>query len=117
MTNRKPKTVEQPATQPLLSESSTQRLTWIRQISDAEDEKSLIDIQRESVSRVNDAVRTEALAVYEATCATARKAADRALADGDAIMSQGIIALDQRTADLDKVIAGLQAALSATGEA
>lgn len=115
MTARKSQPQTEPqASQPLLSESSTQRMTWERQIQNAEDEKRLIDLQRESLVRINDVTRREADAMFNATMETATKVRDRAISDADSITSQGIIALDERTADLDKIIAGLTAAVGAS---
>lgn len=67
MTARKPPKPEVPATQPLLSESSTQRIAWERQIKDAQDEKRLIELQRESLVRINDVLKREAYDICEAT--------------------------------------------------
>ena len=114
MTTRKPKIPDQSATQPLLSESSTQRMAWERKIKDAEDEKGLIDFQRQILVRINETLIFEAGSVFKATVAIAEKAMDRSVSDADSIMSQGVIALDERMADLDKVIAGLTAAIGAS---
>jgi len=123
MTSRKPNlkaiaetmsASEVPANQPLLSESSTQRMAWARQIQDAQDEKGLIDFQRESLARINETAHYEAKSVLAVTIEAAEKSMERATDDADAIMRAGIAALDQRTADLDKVIAGLTAAVGAS---
>lgn len=103
-----------PATRPLYLESEIQRMSWQRQVRDAEDEKGMIDEQRESLARINAVTKDEAQRIYDARMRTAREAMDREAADADKIMAAGVTALDQRTADLDKVIFGLTAAMQAS---
>jgi len=123
MTRRKPNLTllentmsasELPATRPLYQESDLQRVAWQRQIRDAEDEKAMIDEQRESLARINGVTKDEAQRIYDARMHAAREAMDRETSDADKIMTAGVAALDQRTADLDKVIAGLTAAVGAS---
>ena len=123
MTARKPNlklinetmsTSELPATRPLYQESNLQRVTWLRQIQDANDEKGLIEAQKESLLRKYDFMRDEAQRIYDARISIAREAQDREVSDADKIMKAGIQALDQRHADLDKVVSGLTAAVGAS---
>jgi len=123
MTARKPNlklineamsTSELPATRPLYQESNLQRVTWLRQIQDANDEKGLIEEQKESLLRKYDFMRDEAQRIYDARISIAREAQDREVSDADKIMKAGIQALDQRHADLDKVVSGLTAAVGAS---
>jgi len=123
MTARKPNlklineamsTSELPATRPLYQESNLQRVTWLRQIQDANDEKGLIEEQKESLLRKYDFMRDEAQRIYDARISIAREAQDREVSDADKIMKAGIQALDQRHADLNKVVSGLTAAVGAS---
>lgn len=123
MTSRKPNlkmidnvmaTAELPATRPLYQESDLQRVAWLRQIQDANDEKGLIEEQKESLVRINTLMKDEAQRIYDARVSTAREAMNRESSDADKIMKAGVHALDQRSADLDKVISGLTAAVGAS---
>lgn len=106
--------MELPATQPLLSDSSIQRMVWTRQRQDAEDEMGLISEQKESLYRTRMHTHEEALKVCDARIEAAKRAMGRAIDDADAIMKAGVKALDERNADLEKVIAGLSAAVGAS---
>lgn len=107
-------TTELPATRPVLVESESQRIAWRRQINDARDEQQLILEQTESLRRINAATKTEAQHIRDARIAAADHALDREISDADKIMGASIEALDRRRADLDKVVAGLEAAMGAS---
>lgn len=122
MTPRKPtqKAVETvsnlPATPqaPLVLESSVQRSEWLRQIEDAKAERELIAQQRESLLRINVLQKDEAENIWKARINAAASSKDRAFSDADAVMKGGLEVLDTRDADLEKVIAGLSAAVGAS---
>lgn len=107
-------TAELPSTMPALIESHTQRLTWQRQVADLNDERGLIDQQIASAERIHGGVCSEAQAIQYRRVQAAQNACDRAVDDADAILDATRSALQQRQADLDRTLAGLQAALDAT---
>lgn len=107
-------TLEVPSTQPLVRESSTQRMAWVREIQNARDEQGLIDEQRESLIRIFDFTAQEAMTIYNATCETAGSVRNRSIADAESIKTAGLKVLDARYDDLEKVVAGLSAAVGAS---
>lgn len=105
---------ELPATRPLLVETDVERISWRRKIKDSEDEKALIEEQKESLRRINAAVRDEAERIHDARVSAAFSAREREFSDADKLMAAGIEALDRRSSDLDRTVAGLTAALGAS---
>lgn len=109
-------TAELPATIPAIVESATRRLAWQREIQDAKDERDLINAQLQSAERIADGTKREATAVRDARIDYANQAMDREYADADKILAATTTNLRHRQADLDRVINGLGAAMSASGE-
>lgn len=99
---------------PLVTESSVQRSEWLRQIEDAKAERELIAQQRESLFRINVFHKDEAEKICEARVSSARALKDRAFSDADGLLQTSVGVLDTRDADLEKVIAGLSAAVGAS---
>lgn len=106
---------ELPQTMPAIVESSTERLGWKRSIDNALDERGLIDEQIASAERTNAATKKEAVAVRDARINYANQAMDREYADADKILAATIQSLHARQVDLDRIIAGLSAAIDASG--
>ena len=106
---------ELPTTMPAIVQSSAQRLSWQREIMNARDERDLIDAQIQSAERTCAATKTEAVSVHDARVTYANSAMDREFEDADKILAATSQALRNRQSDLDRVIAGLGAAIDASG--
>lgn len=107
---------ELPATLPAIVESASRRLAWQREIQDAKDERDLIDAQLQSAERIAEATKREATTVRDARIEYANQAMDREYADADKILAATTANLRNRQSDLDRVISGLGAAMSASSE-
>lgn len=107
-------TSELPTTKPAVVESTVARVTWQRELADAKDERSMIDAQIESARRVHLVTRLEGTAVCEGRIDTARRAEERAHKDADDLLTVTVESLRDRQVDLDKKIAGYEAALGAS---
>jgi len=107
-------TTELPTTRPAVNEASTQRLAWQRQIADLNDERGLVDAQIESAQRTFASVSKEAANMCQLRVDTARKAEARELEDGRKVLDATEQALRGRQAEIDKMLAGLTAAMGAS---
>lgn len=107
-------TTELAATMPAVVESSTQRLAWSRDIANAKDERGLIDMQIESVRRTAEHARDEADQICIARVGAANSARDRELSDIAKVETAGVQSLQSRQSDIDRMIAGFEAAMAAT---
>lgn len=108
--------IELPATMPAIVESTSERLGWNRSIENARDERTLIDEQIASAGRTAEATKAEATAVRDARFNYANSAMDREYADADKILAATTESLRARQRDIDRVIAGLSAAINASSE-
>jgi hypothetical protein len=104
---------ELPATMPVLVESNAQIVQWQRELANAKDELSLVEEQVSSAQRVYNATVDEAERVMDITIHYAREARDRAVADAAKLTEATVAGYRQRQADIDKLIGGFDAALSA----
>lgn len=104
---------ELPQTIPAIVESSTHRLAWTRDIQNARDERALIDEQIASAERTAAVTKSEAVAVRDARINYANQAMEREYADADKILAANTANLRHRQSDLDRIIAGLGAAVDA----
>lgn len=125
MTNRRPNLkllasdmtiTELPSTMPAVVESSSQRLAWQREIANVQDERAMIDEQIASAHRTFDNIQSEANEVCAARIRYAHTACEREHADAAKILTATTAALETRQADLDRIIAGLSAAVDASAD-
>lgn len=107
-------TAELPATMPAVVESSAQRLAWQRDIANAKDEHGLIGMQIDSIRRTASNSRAETDRIFDARITAANAARDREYSDIDKIETAGVTSLEARRADIDKLIVGYEAAMTAT---
>jgi len=104
-----------PANRPVLLESAGHAVVWQRERLNAIDERELIDAQIASATRTRDNTIAEATSVRDARIATADRAMEREVDDATEIFTATVGALQSRQSDLDRVIAGLSAAIDASG--
>jgi hypothetical protein len=103
-----------PTTKPAILESATQRLTWKREIQNADDEIALIREQVQSAERINMMARTEAEIIHAARVKHADAALDREYTDAGKVLAATRASLEDRISDLERMKAGLTAAVGAT---
>lgn len=107
-------TAELPTNKPAVVESTVARVTWQREMADAKDERSLIDAQIESARRVRDHTVAEGQSVCDDRVNYALRAQERVKTDADEMLRVTEESLRDRQMDLDKKIAGYEAALGAS---
>ena len=103
-----------PASKPAVVESTVARVTWQRELADAKDERSMIEAQIESANRVHANTYDEAQRICDDRVEYALRARSRATADADNMLTVTVESLRDRQVDIDKKIAGYEAALGAS---